>query len=331
MDHIQLKNASIKLPRMSLGTWAMSGAANWGPCDDALSIRTIHAALANGVNCFDTAERYGDGHGEELLGRAIDGRRTEAVICTKVYTTHLAGQDVITCCEQSLRRLHTDYIDIYQVHWPSRDIPLEETLAAMEQLKAQGKIRAIGLCNCAEGSLAASEGHAVATDQLPYSFLWRLIEDRPLFEICRGRGIGIMVYSPLAQGLLTGKFRCVEDVPLPRRNTRFYSSRWGQGRHHDSGFEDIIFPFLQRLDTLCSGQNVAMKDLAIAFLLRQDAVVSVLTGCRSPEQLEENVRSFETKIPPDLMEEAIRLSDPLKEQMGSDIDLWDDASLGRFF
>jgi myo-inositol catabolism protein IolS len=173
----KLGPTDIEVSVVAMGCWAMSGGRTWGPQDEADSIATVHAALDAGSNFFDTAEAYGSGVSEGVLGRALKGRRHEAVIATKVSRSNLSHDDVVQACERSLRRLQTDTIDLYQIHWPSRTVPIEETFAALDKLRQQGKVRAIGVSNFGVGDLA--ELLAVGwrgTDQLPYSLLWRALE-----------------------------------------------------------------------------------------------------------------------------------------------------------
>jgi aryl-alcohol dehydrogenase-like predicted oxidoreductase len=213
---------------VALGCWAFAGDEYWGPQDDRDSIASVHAALDEGVNFFDTAEGYGSGHSERVLGRALKGRRHEAVIATKCSHGGGSAAELEAACARSLQQLETDYIDLYQIHWPFRETPLEETLSAFERLKRQGKIRAVGVCNFGARDLAAlaEVGHC-ATNQVPYSLLTRAIE----FEIqahCIERDIGIICYTPLAQGLLTGRYATVAQVPAPRAISRhFASGRFG--------------------------------------------------------------------------------------------------------
>jgi aryl-alcohol dehydrogenase-like predicted oxidoreductase len=233
-------------------------------------------------------------------------------------------------CDASLKRLASDYIDLYQVHWPSRTIPFPETMAAFEKLKTAGKIRAIGVCNYGVKCVEGLKGHAVATNQLPYSLLWRQIEDE-IIPKSRSQDISIWPYCPLAQGLLTGKFKKIDEVPLPRRNVRFYSGAWKQGLHSDGGFEKEIFDFLPKLQAAADKAGLPMAALALAFLRDRPGVDSVLVGARSREQLRDNIKMFETRIPPETMAEAIRLSDDLKPKMGKNPDLWQSENGGRFF
>lgn len=327
MDYVTLKNG-IAVSRLSIGTWPFSGVKLWGDSDDQEAVRTVHAALERGLNTFDTAARYGDGRSEEVLGRALKGRRQEAVVCSKVHTAFLGYDDVIAQCEGSLRRLGTDYLDLYQIHWPNPKIPLEETLRAFEDLERQGKIRGLSVCNFGPKDLAAA-GDRPVLNQLPYSLVWRLIEKNGALAASRAAGIPVWAYCALGQGLLTGKFRSIEDVPMGRRGTRFYSSKWGEGRHTDGGYEEEIFPFLTQLRQVTEEAGVSMQALALAFLRAEPAVGSILMGVRSVKQLEENLAAFTAEVPADALEQARGLSAALRDRMGDNADLWENENGGR--
>ncbi|MDR2932855.1 MAG: aldo/keto reductase [Oscillospiraceae bacterium] len=330
MKYTNLFNSDITISQMSMGTWGFSGAAIWGESDDDVSIRTIHKAMDYGINLFDSASRYGDGKAEEVLGKAIKGRRDKVVVATKVFYDALEYDQVIDECEKSLKRLDTDYIDIYQIHWPNRDVDPQETMRAFEKLRRDGKIRTIGVCNHGLGAMEAIKGHDIVLNQLPYSLIWRLIESG-VAQKSMENNMAVWAYSPLAQGLLTGKFKTVDDVPLNRRATRFYSSKWGQGRHTDTGFETDVFDFLDRLRAVCNRTGFPMATLAVAFLKSRPGMGSVLIGSRDPVQLDQNVKSFETDVPTEIIDEITDLSTPLKDIMGTNPDLWENADGGRMY
>ena len=169
MKYNELGDTGVRVSEFSLGCWPFAGGKVWGRQENSDSIATVHAALDNGITTFDTAEGYNDEHhSEEVLGNALTGRRTEAVIATKISGSHLAADEVESTCEASLKRLGTDYIDLYQVHWPNHGIPIDETYRAVDALKQSGKVRAIGVCNFAIQDLQdlLSVG-SIVTDQLP--------------------------------------------------------------------------------------------------------------------------------------------------------------------
>ncbi|MBN1658580.1 MAG: aldo/keto reductase, partial [Anaerolineae bacterium] len=305
-----------------MGCWALAGDATWGPQDEADSIATVHAALARGVNMFDTAEGYGGGDSEAMLGRALAGRRDKAVIATKVSRANLSADAVCQACEASLRRLQTDYIDLYQLHWPSRSVLLDETLAAVDRLQAEGKIRAFGVCNFGIGDLSdLLARRQVPCNQLPYSLLWRAVE----FEIqpaCVANGVGIVCYSPLAQGLLADKFAAPGDVPDGRARTRLFGSHRAQARHGEAGCEAAAFAALEAIRQTCASIGQSMAAVAVAWLLHQPGVVSVIAGARRPAQIEETAAAAEVVLAPDVVAALERATAPVKECVGKNPDMW---------
>lgn len=329
MESYSLHDSSISFSRLALGTWGFSGAKLWGDNDEKTSIQTIDMAFDNGITVFDTAERYGNGKAEEVLGKALKGKRDKAVICSKVRLAHY--DEIISHCEESLKRLGTDYIDVYQVHWPFRDVPMEETLGAYEELKKSGKVREIGVCNFGPQCIGLAKEHKIVTNQLPYSLVWRIIEKNGTLEKSVESNMAIWAYVPLAQGLLTGKFKSIDDVPMNRRETRFYSSSWGVSRHTDTGFEKPLFETIGKLDELCSETGFSMIELAYGFLKANSYVSSILTGARDRSQLEMNIRAFEKEVPADVINEAVLITDPLKNIMGDNADLWENKDGGRMY
>ena len=197
MEYRELGGTNIEVSVVALGCWSFAGDAYWGPQEDRDSIATVHAALDEGVNFFDTAESYGAGHSEIILGQALEGHRDDAVIATKVSHGCGAPCEIEAACARSLQNLNTDFIDLYQIHWPYRETPVEVTLEALEKLRQEGKIRAYGVCNFGARDLAKLAQFAdCATNQLPYSLLARAIE----YEIqphCVERNISIICYTPL--------------------------------------------------------------------------------------------------------------------------------------
>lgn len=329
MNTSELRKSGIMVSGLALGTWAYSGATVWGESDNKAAIETIHCALERGVNLIDTADRYGNGKSEEVVGEALKDRRDKAVLATKVYTDKLRYDDVIASCEASLKRLQTDYIDLYQIHWPNPEVPAEETFRAFEDLKKAGKIRIAGVCNAGVTFSAQLAGYEVAMNQLPYSLIWRVAEKK-IIPASMAAGIPVCAYSPLAQGLLTGKFRRIEDVPVGRRETRFYKSTWTPCRHTDNGYEDEIFAFIDVLMAFCEKNGLKPTEVAMSFLKRRPEVQTVLVGARSIRQLEQNIAAYEKAIPDSLMDEIEKASDPLKEIMGDNADMWVGDG-GRFF
>ncbi len=330
MRYITLGTTDIRVSVLALGCWPFAGDATWGPQDDRQSIETVHAALDMGVNLFDTAEGYGRGKSEQVLGKALQGLRSRAVIATKVSREHLAPDDLYAACERSLRNLQTDYIDLYQIHWPSRKVPLADTLGALERLKEQGKIRAIGVCNFGAGDLSDlfALGRA-ETNQLPYGLLCRSIEYE-ILPACRKHGIGILAYMPLMQGLLTGKYRSPNEVPEGRARTRHFSKERPLSRHDEPGCEQETFAAIERIRQICQEAGLSMTLASLAWVLHQPGITSVLVGSRRAEQLAENVQAVDLSLPDDVLLALTEATEEVKRLLGRNPDLYQSGAKSRF-
>src|SRR5438445_185980 len=216
LEHINIKGTNLNSSRIALGTWAIGGWM-WGGSDEKESIRTIHAALDQGIRSLDTAPVYGQGRSEEIVGEALrqHGSRETVIVATKVGLDWTAGKiernstrrRILQEFEDSLRRLQTDYIDIYQVHWPDPLVPIEETAAAMYELYKQGKIRAIGVSNYSlEQMNLFQQAAPLHTAQPPYNLFERGVE-RDVLPYCRTHGTSTLTYGSLCRGLLSGKMK----------------------------------------------------------------------------------------------------------------------------
>jgi aryl-alcohol dehydrogenase-like predicted oxidoreductase len=324
-----LGQTDIRVSTVAMGCWAIGGGSVWGPQDENEAVAAVRAALDAGVDFFDTAEAYGHGRSEELLGRALAGRRHEAVIATKATPAHLSRAGVREACEGSLRRLQTDYIDLYQIHWPSRTIPLEETVPALEGLREQGKVRALGVSNFGVEDLAAyaSVGRC-ETNQLPYSLLWRAVEHE-IAPACADRNVGILCYSPLFQGLLAGKYGSPDEVPEGRARTRIFAGSRPLARHGEAGCEAETFEAIGRIRTICEEIGEPMANVALAWLLHRPGVVSVLAGARSPAQIAETARAGDLDLLPDVVKRLAEATEDVKHVLGPNPDMWQSNSRFR--
>jgi myo-inositol catabolism protein IolS len=330
MQYRQLGKDGPNVSAIALGCWAFAGDFNWGPQEDADSIATVHAALDAGVTLFDSAEGYGDGRSEEVLGRALAGRRHEALIATKVSQNHLAPAELARACDRSLKHLQTDYIDLYQIHWPSREIPLEDTLGAMQRLREQGKIRAIGVCNFGMQDMADLQAFdGVISNQLPYSLIWRALEFG-IRERCIEQGLGIMAYMPLMQGLLTGKFRYADDVPAGRARTRHFGKQWAGTRHGEMGCEEATFVAIDTIRRISARLDLPMAVVSLAWVLQQSGVSCVLAGARKPEQLTENIQAAQTVLTDEVLKELADVTHEVKVFLGSNPDPYQSGLDSRF-
>lgn len=313
---------------VAMGCWAIVGDATWGEQDEAEALATIRAALDHGINFFDTAEGYGGGYSEQLLAKALGSRRGEAIIASKASQANLSPEAVRAACERSLTNLGTDYIDLYQIHWASREVPFADTMGALVQLRDEGKIRAIGVSNFGVGDMREMlEIGPFESNQLPYNLLWRAIE-YDIQDLCADHHVSILPYSPLQQGLLTGKFASADDVPEGRARTRHFATTRPQARHGGPGAEAETFEAIRQIGEIAAALGQPIAQVALAWLLYQPGVTSVLAGARTVEQIKTNAGSASVALSPDVVQQLSAATQGLKEKMGGDPDMW--APVSRY-
>lgn len=307
---------------LALGCWPFAGGYYWGEKDDAVSIATVHAALDAGINFFDSAEGYEEGESDRVLGRALIGRRDKAIVATKVNAANLRPADLVEACERSLANLQTDRIELYQIHYPNHDVPLADSVGALETLREQGKIRAIGVSNFGVQDLtemlSLTECH---TDQLPYSLLWRVIENQ-IQPLCVERGVGIICYSPLAQGLLTGRYRSADEVPDGVSSSRWYSSERPYAAHGEPGAEAEVFAAIAELREMAEEAKLPMATMALAWVKQRPAVTSFLVGARNPEELSWNLPVADVTLPDSLVARLDAATEVVRSKFGDNPDMW---------
>ncbi|MEX0821325.1 MAG: aldo/keto reductase [Rhodothermales bacterium] len=282
-----------ELTTIGLGTWAIGGGDwkyGWGPQDDRKSIAAIREALDLGVNWIDTARVYGLGHAEEVVGEAIKDRRDDIFLATKcgrhwrddgtIYG-NLSAESVREECESSLRRLNVDVIDMYQIHWPDPDEDIEEGWTEIARLIDEGKVRYGGVSNFNVSQLKRIQAiHPVASLQPPYNMLERDVEAE-ILPYCAAQGIGVVAYSPMMSGLLTGKFS-------QEYLNHLDESDWRHGNKH---FQEPAFganlEFVERLRPIANRSDISLPQLAIAWVLNRPEITSAIVGARRPDQIEE--------------------------------------------
>ena len=326
MKYRTLGTTDIEVSAVCLGAWSLIGDFTWGRQGRRDSVAAIHAALDAGVNFIDTAEAYGEGESETLLGEVLAGRRREIVLASKVSVENLRPDDLKQHCADSLQRLRTDYLDLYQVHWPSPDVPLADTLGAMEQLKREGKVRVIGVSNFGVGYLReAMAPRRVESNQLCYNLLWRAIEYE-LKPLCVAGGVGVLCYSPLCQGLLTGKFTSADEVPVTRARMRLFSKDRPHSRHDEEGCEDELFAAVAQIRRVAGRIGEPMAHVSLAWLLAQEGVASVVTGARNAAQAAENAKAADLELPADVLAELSAATETVKAYVGANADIWESVS-----
>lgn len=314
MQQRPLGQSNIAASVVGLGAWAMGGWM-WGGTDEAESIDAIHASLDAGINLIDTAPIYGFGLSEEIVGKAIRDRREEVVLATKcslvpdtsggafmfrstaggpsptghiVVHANLTPESIRREVEMSLQRLQTDYIDLYQTHRPDANTPIQETMGALLELKQEGKIRAIGVSNVSSQQM--DEYRAVGpldTDQEKYSMLARQIEEDQL-PYCQQHNIAILAYSPLGQGLLTGKVGPERQFPPTDMRSRdpLFSE---ESRRR-------IAAMLEKFAPVAARHNLTLGQLAIAWTVAQPGVTHALCGARNRAQAAENAAAGRVQL-----------------------------------
>ncbi len=328
MQYRQLGNTDIQVSTVAMGCWAISGDSIWGEQQKDLVTPTIHAAIDAGINFFDTAPGYVGS--EELLGAALGERRRDVIVADKIGSGSMHEADLIRACEESLQKLGTDYIDLMQIHWPDHNTPFTETFGAMQKLKDQGKIRAIGVCNFGPSDTAEVLSHCrFDVNQIAYSLLMRAIEF-DIIPACERENISILPYSPLAQGLLTGKFPSADDVPPGRQRTRHFDANKHESvRHGESGCEAETFAAIDAVRDICARIGEPMGHVALAWCLHQPTVASVLAGARSPEQIHANARAADLQLDDATIAELNAATAPVKTALGHNPDPWQGAGSSR--
>ena len=303
MQTRKLGFSDLYLTTIGLGTWAMGGGDwkfGWGPQDDHHSIKAIHGALDQGINWIDTAAIYGHGHAEEVVAQAIKGIRDSLVIATKCGRVwegdsreigkSLKAESIRREVEDSLRRLNLEVIDLYQIHWPEPDEEIEEGWATIADLIKAGKVRYGGVSNFNLQQLKRAQAiHPIASLQPPYSMLRREIE-ADIIKYCGENQIGIIAYSPMQAGLLTGKFTKERAAGLP-------ASDW-RSRHpfFNEPQLSVNLQSVAKLQEIADSKNMTMPQLALAWVLRHQEMTSAIVGARNPQQIQETAQAGDMRL-----------------------------------
>ena len=299
MHRRQLGRSSFEFTTVGLGTWAIGGGDwlyGWGSQDEQEAIAAIVRAVDLGINWIDTAAVYGEGKSEELVGRALKqiDNQTKPLIATKcsrifqpdgTITGCLKPASIVAECEASLRRLDVEAIDLYQLHWPDPPEEIEDGWATLVELKQQGKVREIGVSNHDVAQMKRLEAiHPIASLQPPYNMLMTGIEDE-ILPFCQDHNIGVICYSPMCKGLLTGKFDLDRAATLPANDHRSRDPKF------QSPQLEVNLQLVQDLRPIAEAHGRSMAELSIAWVLRRPEVTSAIVGARRPAQIEATVEA----------------------------------------
>jgi aryl-alcohol dehydrogenase-like predicted oxidoreductase len=309
MEHRPLGRSGLRVSEIAYGNWITHGSQ----VEEDAARACVQEALDCGVTTFDTADVYAGTRAEQVLGRALHGLRRESLeICTKVYwptgpgpnDRGLSRKHIMESAHASLRRLQTDYVDLYQAHRYDHETPLEETLRAFDDLVRQGKVLYVGVSEWRAEEIAAAVKIAgelgldrLVSNQPQYNMLWRVIESE-VIPICQEAGIGQIVWSPIAQGVLTGKYLPGDRPPAGSRAT----DPGGAGFISDYLTEPILGR-VARLQPLAAEAGLSLAQLAVAWVLQNPAVSAAIIGASRPEQVRENVRASGVRLDPALLEQ----------------------------
>lgn len=345
-----LGKSGIPVSPLAVGCWSFGGGAYWGEQSQQSVDNIVSAALDYGVNLFDTAAMYNDGNSEISLGKALYGKREKAVICSKLGP-HVAYRDeMIRQCEMSLKRLATDYLDCYMLHWPINPVAIRhftddaqilrhpptvsEAFEAFEKLKRDGKIRAVGISNFGVLQMkeALETGVTIDVNEMPYNIFTRAIEYE-ILPYCIKQEMAVVCSMALQQGILAGAYSRAEDIPPNQAHSRHFHYDRGQGssRHDSTGVEKEMFAALVQLREIAASLNISMAQLAIAWLLHRKGVASVLAGSRTTAELKDNLKALGVTLSSDIMGKIDSISGDVKIKMGPNPDLYESGSNCRIW
>jgi aryl-alcohol dehydrogenase-like predicted oxidoreductase len=296
MEPVTLGQSTLKVSRIGLGCMGMS--EFYGEGDDNESLKTIHRALELGINFLDTADMYGVGRNEILVGRAIKGKRDQFIIATKFGNVRGADgsflgvngkpEYVKKCCDESLKRLEIDVIDLYYQHRVDPNVPIEETVGAMSDLVREGKVRYLGLSEAASNTIRkANTVHKITALQTEYS-LWTRDPEASLFNLCEELNISFVAYSPLGRGFLSGNFKPDEEIPendYRRNHPRFQKENIGEN-----------YLIVERMKEIANQKSCTTAQLALAWVLHQWKGIVPIPGTKKVKYLEENASAVKIKL-----------------------------------
>ncbi|GHV47149.1 oxidoreductase [Spirochaetia bacterium] len=310
MDYINLGKTGIKVSRITHGCMELGGMSHlyWEVKDEDMNIAVLKTAWENGITTFDTAESYGDGRSETIVGKALKEVRDRCIIASKVAKDHLLPDDIQKALENSLKCLGTSYLDLYYIHWPNDAIPLEKTVTKLMQLKEQGLIKAIGVSNFSLAQLKEAVKYGeISAYQPEYNLLSRSIE-KEIMPFCRENSISVFSYNSLAKGILTGAFHLYGAKLEPRdfRNAK---------PHFQKANMDIQKKLIVLLEEIAKNHNATISQVATRWTLAQPGMSSTIIGTQNQKHFLENIRAFEVRLSPDEVKKISEVSATVISEM----------------
>ena len=321
----------IDFPPLALGTWTFAGDAIWSDSDEKESIRVIQAAADMGITLFDSSPNYGNGRSEKLLGKALSEIDSSgAQVATKVKIDGKDARALKESVEQSLRNLQRETIEMLQIHWPGATPgETERALDVFMELQGEGKILNIGVCNFGTFDLEETRKYPIVSNQLPYNLLWRAVEDK-IAPLSQEMGRRVWTYSAFQQGLLSGKYKTLDEFPAGRMRTRHFSSKRPGANHNGPGMERETEKTLKSFLLLSEKTGIAPLTLALKYAGSRPFLHTVLVGARSVEQLKELKSASEQVLDQKIYKELDQISEELKEKNGGNPDMFSEKSRVRY-
>ena len=328
MEYRKFGSSDLEVSVIGFGCWPMGG-TQYGATNDSEEVAAVHRALDVGITCFDTAPAYGVGHSEELLGRALGSRRNDVVVVTKcgivwnenskTFERDSSRAQITQAVDEGLRRLGTDYIDLFLIHWPDPATPVEESMLALADLIDAGKIRYAGVSNYLAGRLAEAKNTLdIVTNQVGYNLFDRRIE-RETIPYCSDAGIGIMAYGSLAHGLLTGSMSAA--TVFEESDWRSGESAFGMPLFEKNGHFELNLEAAEKLKTIAEREGQNLPTLASAWVLREPTVTVSLIGFRRPSEVDAAVGASDWKLAEELIAEIDAVSRAAFDRLHADLDL----------
>lgn len=350
MKKRQIGLSDIFIHPIGMGCWPYGGGEYWGEQNQNDVNEIVHLALDMGINLFDTAEAYNNGNSEISLGLALKEKRHKAIICSKVSPSNAKPETLRKHCEDSLKRLGTDYIDIYMLHWPINPLSIkhftndddliknppsvQEAFDTLSKLKKEGKIRYIGVSNFGAKQLheALDTSAEIVVNEMAYNILSRGIEAE-IVPFSTKNNISIIGSMALQQGLLAGIYQKVENVPPHQAHSRHFDNDRGKGnsRHFEKGCETEVFEVLVKIKELAKELNCSMASLSIAWVLSKQSIVSTLVGSRNKKELLDNIASAEIVLDPSVISEIDKISLPVLQKLGNNPDYYENSQNSRIW